>query len=538
MVFDDYSLDWIDIDNGIGQGDPISMILYLFYNADLLEIPVPEWGEDAIAYVDDASFIAVGKDFVVTHLRLEGMMERRKGGYEWLQTHNSRFETTKLRLIDFSPTPVENHPTLTLNDIDIQRESEYKLLGVTLDEHLRWKQQTATAVEKATKWVNALRRLSRVNGGISPSMLRRLYLAVAIPKMTYALDVWYTPPYTPPGGKKRQGSVRALKQLESVQRSAALAITGAMRTTASDITDVHAGLPSMKASLEFVCHRNVLRAASAGAGHPVREILEKAKSSNMIEAKDMEAIQPISSRKVDETCPIMINIPRDREASKKNEKRIVADHRIHVDGSGLDGEAAGAMVRYSAGLREVKASSMRLGPTTDHTTFDAEAVGLLLAAGEIQKERLTGNAAIFMDNKSVIQRLQTGQRGTGQYLLNSVENLLTKAKHQAREEGRNLSISLHWISAHDDVTGNERADELAKEAARGREHRPDPLPGTLREYFSLPLSKSAKKQFAKARRKHQSWDDWVKSKRKPKLDHIDEKLTDDNTSPSTSTYTA
>ncbi|KAJ8454183.1 hypothetical protein ONZ45_g19403 [Pleurotus djamor] len=170
---------------------------------------------------------------------------------------------------------------------------------------------------------------------------------------------------------------------------------------------------------------------------------------------------------------------------------------------------------------------MRLGPTTDHTTFDAEAVGLLLAAGEIQKERLTGNAAIFMDNKSVIQRLQTGQRGTGQYLLNSVENLLTKAKHQAREEGRNLSISLHWISAHDDVTGNERADELAKEAARGREHRPDPLPGTLREYFSLPLSKSAKKQFAKARRKHQSWDDWVKSKRKPKLDHIDEKLTDD-----------
>jgi hypothetical protein len=39
LKFDDYTSAPIPIDNGIGQGDPMSMALYQFYNADLLDIP-------------------------------------------------------------------------------------------------------------------------------------------------------------------------------------------------------------------------------------------------------------------------------------------------------------------------------------------------------------------------------------------------------------------------------------------------------------------------------------------------------------------
>ena len=38
LRFDDYTSDWFELDNGIGQGDPLSMILYLFYNVDILDI--------------------------------------------------------------------------------------------------------------------------------------------------------------------------------------------------------------------------------------------------------------------------------------------------------------------------------------------------------------------------------------------------------------------------------------------------------------------------------------------------------------------
>ena len=38
IKFNDYTSEYHNITNGIGQGDPLSMLLYILYNADLLEI--------------------------------------------------------------------------------------------------------------------------------------------------------------------------------------------------------------------------------------------------------------------------------------------------------------------------------------------------------------------------------------------------------------------------------------------------------------------------------------------------------------------
>ena len=66
IKFDDYISEPHDITNGIGQGNPLSMILYIIYNADLLEIPGDETREDAISYVDDIAIIATGSIFEET----------------------------------------------------------------------------------------------------------------------------------------------------------------------------------------------------------------------------------------------------------------------------------------------------------------------------------------------------------------------------------------------------------------------------------------------------------------------------------------
>lgn len=154
MVFDDYKSDWIDVNNGIGQGDPISMILYLFYNADLVDVPAVDRGEAAIAYVDDVTFIAEAKTIQGAHHKLTDMMTRRGGGYEWSTIHNSRFEASKLRVINFTPGDIE-HPTLRLRGQEVTREPSYKILGIIIDEHLRWKEQTAAALSKTVQWINA-----------------------------------------------------------------------------------------------------------------------------------------------------------------------------------------------------------------------------------------------------------------------------------------------------------------------------------------------------------------------------------------------
>ena len=88
LKFDDYESDKIALDNGIGQGDPLSMVLYQYYNVDLLDIPT-EANEAAAAYVDDAILIATATTFPQAHDILADMMTRPGGAIEWSNNHNS-----------------------------------------------------------------------------------------------------------------------------------------------------------------------------------------------------------------------------------------------------------------------------------------------------------------------------------------------------------------------------------------------------------------------------------------------------------------
>jgi hypothetical protein len=81
LQFDDYVSDPFPLLNGIGQGDPISMIIYLFYNADLLRVARGP-NELAVGYVDDTAFLAEGSSFLETHAILKRMMNRSGGAFD------------------------------------------------------------------------------------------------------------------------------------------------------------------------------------------------------------------------------------------------------------------------------------------------------------------------------------------------------------------------------------------------------------------------------------------------------------------------
>jgi len=60
LKFNGYMSEPINIDNGIGQGNPLSMGMYQYYNADLIDIP-SEPEESTMAYVDNSVMIAIVK---------------------------------------------------------------------------------------------------------------------------------------------------------------------------------------------------------------------------------------------------------------------------------------------------------------------------------------------------------------------------------------------------------------------------------------------------------------------------------------------
>jgi len=155
LKFDDFSSNWFPLDNGIVQGDPLSMILYLFYNADLLEIMRGRC-KMCLGYVDDMALVTMASSFAETHRLLNSMVSRSGGAREWSISHNSKFEASKSILIDFSCTKGVEQPAMTFQGCTVTAQASHRFLGVIVDQGLRWRQHTDFALMKAAKWTLAL----------------------------------------------------------------------------------------------------------------------------------------------------------------------------------------------------------------------------------------------------------------------------------------------------------------------------------------------------------------------------------------------
>ena len=229
------------------------MVLYLYYNADMIDIARGR-SEMCLGYMDDMALVTIASSFAGTHHMLRSMMAHRNGGNSWSVAHNSKFETSKSVLVDFSCNKNVDRPHLTLRGTTIAPQASHKFVGVLLDQGLCWGPQADYALAKAAKWTLAFRRLAQPSSGVNLRLMCQMYNAVAIPKLAYVADVWYTPTCKKEGASRRSSSVGVANRLISIQRMATIAIMGAMHTTATDVLDLHAGLTPIPLVLHRICH--------------------------------------------------------------------------------------------------------------------------------------------------------------------------------------------------------------------------------------------------------------------------------------------
>jgi ribonuclease HI len=533
LRFDDYTSAWFELDNGIGQGDPLSMLLYLYYNSDLLEIPKGR-DELGLGYVDDMALVSIAKDFGEAHRGIRRMMDRAGGAMEWSGTHNSRFEATKSVLVDFTRSKSKRRPPMELSGVTLAPQPAHKFLGVSLDQELRWNHQASNSLAKATKWVMAFRRLAHPSAGIRPRLMKQLYNAVAIPRMTYAADVWYTPIYKQKGRSRANGSVGVTGKLASLQRMATAAITGALRSTATDILDLHAGVLPMGLLLRRICHGAVLRLASLPASHPLhkpaiirakryikthRSPLHELAHIFGVAPQEMETVSP-PARSPSHRSRCALIIPATAEESANHASQCTAELKVYSDGSGTEGGAGAAAALLKTG-QEPRILTYHLGTLDDHTTFEAEAIGLSLALHMIRLDRHASSAAIRLDNQAVIQSLQYRKPRPSQYIINflllQIEDVLQHATDP------DFVLSIVWVKGHIDVEGNELVDGAAKAAAAGESSQEALLPPEWAT-STLPASISARKQAYKMALHRQWRKDWSSSPRYAKMSRIDPSL--------------
>ena len=524
LKFDGYISETITLNNGIGQGDPLSMALYQFYNADLLDIPEGNM-EDAIAYVDDAILIASGKTFHDTHERLSSMMTRAGGAIEWAEKHNSRFEYNKLALIDFAHHSKKlDRPVLTLPNTAVKPTLSTKYLGIILDQNLKWNDQLAYVIGKGSKWAAQVRRVARPSWGLTPRSARKLYIGTALPKTLYGIEVWCNPPRR--AGKGKASTTTAIRKLTTVQRAGALAITGGFRTTPTDTLDAHAALLPMHLRIGKICYDKAIRIAALPETHPLCKQMKTAYRRRIKRHKS--AIHTLASRlKWDpaqiETIPVVyanparrksipfkVSIPEDKEKSKIVDGAAHEEIKVYSDGSIHDGQVGAAAVLFRNGVYSGRTLRLHLGKADEHTIYEAELVGLLLAIQLIKQEkRGKTSCAIGADNQAAIQALQSELTKPGQHL--AAEFIAMARKISKSRSGGGYNLTIRWTAGHVGIVGNERADSEAKAAARGDSSPRGNIPKYIRK--TIRKSTSALKQDHNKKGNEEWKKEWNESRR-------------------------
>ena len=431
------------------------------------------------------------------------MMTRTGGMIEWSKSHNSSIKYSKLALIDFSHHGVKKiRPPLMLPDVTVDPSPNAKYLGIILDQHLNWAPQLAQVHGKGVKWVSQIRRLARPTWGLTPKAAKKLFVSVALLWILYGIDILCTPLHrsNARGGKK--GSVNFIKKLITVQRASTLAITGGFRTSPTDSLDTHTLLLPMELCIEKACHNAITRIATLPWEHPLHALVKRSakgivkqhqsplhKLTNIfgLNPNAVEKIPPVRthpSRKGSQ--PVCVDIPPNKDASKRADATAVEEIKVYSDGSAHDGKVGAAAILRRKG-RPDRALQLYLGNTEQHTVYEAELVGMLMGLHLIRTERRsTVKCVLNMDNQAALVAIKTEMTKSGQHLAASILQLV---KQLFKSKGSNkFRLTFRWSAGHVGIEGNKDADELAKNAADGKSSDKTDLPPCLCKTIGFSIS--------------------------------------------------
>ena len=226
-VLNGQSSNWGDIMAGVPQGSILGPLFFLVYINDLtagLKCNVK-------LFADDTSLFTIVKDTNAAVSDMNHDLELiSKWAHDWRMSFNPDPQKQAVELIFSNKKNVVNHPAIIFNNTPVMQVTEHKHLGVTLDSKLSFSAHLNLVISKTRKGIGMLRFLSSY---LPRATLNELYKLYIRPHLDYG-DVIYDDPPTLCEFSGNTSSSNQMEKLESVQYSAALAVSGAWKGTSRE----------------------------------------------------------------------------------------------------------------------------------------------------------------------------------------------------------------------------------------------------------------------------------------------------------------
>jgi len=172
---------WSIVKVGVPQGSNLGPLLFTLFINDL---PTVLRSTKTMLYAADTTIYHSCPDPQVLLEPLAGDLSRMA---DWLKT-NTNVRKTKLLLLARRGRAQElDRVRLTVNDVEVERQSDVKFLGVIIDSELTWKQHVAAVGRKCFGSLATLRCLRHT---LPVSLKSRLFSALIWPHLDYCSVAW------------------------------------------------------------------------------------------------------------------------------------------------------------------------------------------------------------------------------------------------------------------------------------------------------------------------------------------------------------